>query len=56
MEEQLKTTLELLYDPDELIGILNISAEELLERFTDKFSQELYEEYCGMESLESTDD
>ena len=49
--EEIKERLLRLYDPDELLEALQISAEELLDRFEDKlirkldgFQEELEEE------------
>ena len=56
MKEQLKATLEMMYDPDDLVDILDISTTDLLDRFEDKFSPELYEEYCGMDAIEEVSD
>lgn len=49
MKSQLGIILKLLYDPDELVDVLQISSEEILDRFEDKLTQEMFEEYCGME-------
>lgn len=49
MKEKLKEILLVQYDPDDLVDILNISSDEILDRFTDKFTLELYQEYCGIE-------
>lgn len=56
MKEQLKATLEMMYDADDLVDILKIQPTELLDRFEDKFSPELYEEYCGMEAIKEVED
>ena len=51
--EEIKERLLRLYDPDDLLEALQISAEELLDRFEDKFirrldefQEELEEEYA----------
>ena len=51
--EELKERLLRLYDPDDLLEALQISSEELLHRFEDKFirrldefQEELEEEYA----------
>ena len=51
--EEIKEKLLRLYDPDDLLEALQISAEELLDRFEDKlirrldeFQEELEEEYA----------
>ena len=51
--EELKERLLRLYDPDDLLEALQISSEELLDRFEDKFirrldefQEELEEEYA----------
>lgn len=51
--EEIKDRLLRLYDPDDLLEALQISAEELLDRFEDKlirrldeFQEELEEEYA----------
>ena len=51
--EEIKDRLLRLYDPDDLLEALQISSEELLDRFEDKllkrldeFHEELEEEEC----------
>jgi len=51
--EEIKERLLRLYDPDDLLEALQISAEELLDRFEDKlirrldeFQEELEEEHA----------
>jgi hypothetical protein len=51
--EEIKERLLRLYDPDDLLEALQISSEELLDRFEDKlirkldeFQEELEEEYA----------
>ena len=51
--DEIKERLLRLYDPDDLLEALQISAEELLDRFEDKlirrldeFQEELEEEYA----------
>ena len=51
--EEIKERLLRLYDPDDLLEALQISAEELLDRFADKhirkleeFQEEREEEYA----------
>jgi sugar-specific transcriptional regulator TrmB len=41
--EEIKERLLRLYDPDDLLEALQISAEELLDRFEDKFIRRLDE-------------
>jgi hypothetical protein len=51
--EEIKERLLRLYDPDDLLEALQISSEEILDRFEDKllrkldqFQEELEEEYA----------
>ena len=42
MNEHLQDLIISSYDPEDLVKILEITAEEILERFKDKVEQNLY--------------
>ena len=54
--ERLKTVLEAMYDPSEILELLEMDARELLDRSEDKLTAELYDEYCGIEESNNEDD